>query len=143
MNPPVRYTHAAMTMKMTQMARSASAWLIALNVLVSSCTAMELCIGDDGHLAVEPAHAGQCHRAGDERDMGGCVDVPVGLEKVLRAAKDVRPDRELKGSVSEDLSGGLAARMSVDGCRASLLTHADTLRVPHALLAHWTIVLRI
>jgi hypothetical protein len=143
--------------------RLVAAWVLAVTLLVSgSSGGLVLCIAGDGHVALEPAHQGQCGgsiyaeaRAHGEvavsgagslcvSNTGGCVDVSLGLDTVSRVVKDVRPDRVLSNdSLSTDLSAGPIAMTCAEGQRTQRLARGAMPRLSCSLLAQRTIVLRI
>jgi len=129
-------------------------------LLVSGSSGIVLCVGDDGHFAVEPAHTGGCDRTDSAvggahgetalsvvnsgvSGVGACVDVSLGLDNVSHVVKDVRHDRLLKTSFSKSLSAGYAAMTFADGRSPRISAFAATHGTSQALQAQRTIVLRI
>lgn len=139
--------------------RLSAVWLTA-GMLFSSSSGMVLCIGDEGHVAVEPAHRGHCGSTGKTDDgaqaeaalagtgytvtgAGECVDLPLGLDNISYIAKKMRHERILKHNVSQALSAGCLARTYAEEYRTRQPAYGDIPRPAPALLAQRTIVLLI
>lgn len=137
-----------------------SAVFLTAGMLLSGSSGMVLCIGDEGHIAVEPAHRGHCDRTGKTDDgaqaeaalagtgyavngAGECVDLPLGLDNISYIAKKVRHERILKHNVSKDLSAGCLARTNSEEHRTRKPAYGDIPRLSPALFAQRTIVLLI
>ncbi|MDA0321964.1 MAG: hypothetical protein O2923_04510 [Verrucomicrobia bacterium] len=137
-------------------AKIATVCLIAIAMTVSGVSGMVLCLGDDGHIAIEVVHREPCSYPGEvptggsgcitriaETVAGDCVDVSISSDKALRFTKDVRHDRLLKHAGSRDLTTGPAALAFADCRKTQRLAHGAPPGPAYALLAQRTIVLRI
>jgi len=79
-------------------------WL-ALVITATGTPGMVLCIGEDGHLSVEPAHNGHCHDCPDDAahgestsppladapdidDCGDCIDLSLASDRLTRREAD-------------------------------------------------------
>ena len=131
----------------------------ALAVTASGMSSVVLCIGEEGHFAVEFAHDGSC--GGDDRahshgqctdsrtlssaDMdccGDCIDIHLSSDAVSRPVTNLRPSISVKSTLAglpavpgyaEAEAGGVCL---VSPRAGPLLTHSS-------VLARRTIVLRI
>ena len=145
--------------RFTRAIRETAVFLLTGTMLVHSVSGMVLCIGHDGHIAVEPVHQGQCSPSEDmpapaapdgahvaantgPEGAGGCVDVSLGLDKVSHIAKVLRQHRVLRDTVSRYLPAGHGTQASAGGYGARRLSCGGTPRPSHSLLAQRTIVLR-
>lgn len=145
---------------MVKIMRLAAGWMLVGTLLVSGSSGIVLCVGDDGHFAVEPVHQGRCGTTSDATGRvqgeaatslarsavnggGNCVDVSLSLDIVLQSARDVTPDRLLKTSFSKDFSAGFAVITFADGHRPRMPAFERPSRLSQALQAQRTIVLRI
>ena len=140
--------------------RLMSGWMLASTLLVSGSSGMVLCIGNDGHLAVEPeqhSHCGNEHDATDQGDentavgdtcsamceVGGCVDVPLESANLSYAPKPLTQDLLQNCSAGQLFLIGSApfAQAGVHGCQRPVFgaTHILT----QSLLEKRTIVLLV
>ena len=140
--------------------RWTAAWMLMVAVLASGSSGMVLCIGDDGHLSVEPVHhRHEGHRHDDavqthegnalsdagcgSCDPGGCVDVPLGSDTLSHAPKPLTQNRLQKNCTSKDFSAEYAAVPYAEGSGPKLLAYGATPRLSHSILAQRTVLLRI
>ena len=142
------------------MIRSLTTSLLVLSILMSGTGGMVLCVGDDGHVALEPSHQGVCNRADDPSDhrsdptpglktspsgaeAEGCLDMSLASFHTSRTAKHVRRIPGLKeggteASPAHDDPSALAAPLA-----ARFRSQSQASFLSHSLLAQRTIVLRI
>ena len=140
--------------------RKLAGWVLVISLLVFNSSGMVLCVGDDGHIAVEPVHnehsdhpadeTAQTHHGGDhstpfpvENDSGGCVDVSLDLDKASQITKDLKLGHLLKDAFSKDLAASYMVGLYVDGQRTQILANKAPPGLSQSLLAQQTIVLRL
>ncbi len=140
--------------------RMLTGWVLVTCMLVCNSSGMVLCIGDNGHLAVEPVHQEHCHLPSDEtgqthhdenhstqypaeNNNGGCVDVPLDLDKVSQVVKDVKLGHLLKGAFSKELAASYMVEFYEGGRRIQFLTNKAPPEMSQSLLVQRTIVLRL
>lgn len=145
-----------MMRKLIKLMRLAAGWVLVASMLISNSSGMVLCIGDDGHIAVEAVHKEHSDHSSDEsgeahdedhstafpieNDADGCVDVSLDLDKLSQVVKH---DRLLKDTVSRDLSASYMAELYADGQRTQRLANRAPPPLSQSLLAQRTIVLRL
>jgi len=134
-------------------------WLCA-TVIVSGASGMVLCIGENGHFALEPAHSGRCqgrdeaasHRGQpaaarltlENTDNGDCVDVSLSSDNMSHLTKKLRRSRLLKSKPYRTLATAFTTPPDTAvGSVAPTARCAAPPRPPPSLLAQRTIVLRI
>lgn len=137
------------------------AW-ISLAVMASGVSGMVLCIADDWHFAVEPAHQGRCDRAGNSAGrahgeaalsvasavmsgVGACVDVSLSSDTMSQPMSLVRHSLTVSDHLAKVFSAAsVVAMIVVEIDMGPPLVHMTApLRTSPALLAQRTIVLRI
>ena len=135
-------------------------WAIVASMVVTNSSGMVLCIGHDGHLAVEPVHEDHCdhpleenshaHEAititvafPDECDDDTCFDVSLDLDKVAPARKELRHNLFPKPVAAKHFAASymVESMLERDGAH-SLCNKAPPILV-HTLLAHRTTVLQL
>lgn len=137
----------------------ATGWILAVSMTVCSSSGMVLCIGDDGHLAVEPVHEEHCHSTAneaspvlgdghstsfpDQPDDSHCIDVSIDLDKFSRVVKDLKVDRLSKDASSYDLGEVYLAASLLGGHRTQDLAYRGPPRPDEMLQVQRTIVLRL
>lgn len=134
--------------------RVALGW-VAVVIALSSLSGMVLCIGHDGHLAIEPAHASGCgdteqraHPAAHDElpcfsdQEARCIDITLSSDAVAQWITKVRPYTPLPGGVSLSIAHG--ERLHTDGREVARGAGANTPPGgPLSLLGVRTTVLRI
>ncbi len=149
-----------MIRKSIDLIRMLAGWALVVSLLVCNGSGMILCIGENGHIAVESVlnehsehsatdadhgHQDEAHSSAfpGNNDHGGCVDVSLDLDKVAQAVKDVKPGLLLKSSVSEVWPIHPMAGSHTDSKSAHWLAGRAPPRLSHFLAAYRTIVLRL
>lgn len=130
-------------------------------MMATSVSGMVLCIGDDGHLAVESEHHTHCGPAdqlagkhhGDEafRDAGSaeceadsCIDVPLRGHQMSHAVKNLKYNYPVnKISIVRDLSSTHKALESPGSSAPHCWSCRKMFRYNQSLLEKGTIVLRV
>ena len=137
-------------------------WVI-LTIVLSGAHGVVLCIGDDGHVALEVVHQGHCqdtHGADehgqeavpkqlagtDARCCPSCVDVPLSSGTMFQFAPEVKRRVSAAHGMANTLTASAATATA--GARsnpspASFVPPQKPTRASPALLAQRTIVLRI
>ena len=147
-----------MMRKVIKLMRLAAGCVLAVSMLVLNSSGMVLCIGDDGHIEVEPVHENHCdhpldesgdaheehsHSSSDPCEEGnhGCVDMSLDLDKVTQTAKDLKHDHLLKQTVCKDLTATFLANIYADGQCARSLINKGPPRLLQSIQVQQTIVL--
>ena len=118
-----------------QFMRVAVGWMLMVGVLASGCFGVVLCVGEDGHLAVEPGHHTPCGQtqgadepahdampASDARPGScgtcGCVDVVLGRDALLQNSRTLKRSRLPRGRNSRLVAVGYVrlAQTAAHGC---------------------------
>lgn len=141
---------------------AALSWVALALAASGGVLGLVLCMGADGHIAVEMAHRGRCQGQA-ERDnhgthavpmdvsptasaagCGDCIDVALSVENLLRYVKEVRYDRPLKGTVLRSpTAAGIALNNSDSGAAGATALRGEPASLQSSLLSQRTIVLRI
>jgi len=149
-----------MKLVMTALRRTMLAW-IALTIVLAGMSGTVLCIGSDGHWALETAHEGHCHHAEESHEHGhtspvglltegeddgceDCIDVPLSPDTMSQPISQVRHGLSQTKDLDNVLAASSAKALIEPDIRAGPhLGPALTPIPPPALLALRTIVLLI
>lgn len=136
----------------------ALSWMT-LAVMASGVSGLVLCIGADGHVALEMAHEGRCQDTGDAHghrhasglallstvDSGSCVDVPLSSDDMSQPMTEVRHPLTSPNCLAHVFSAATAEAVidMVADPGPSQIYPGAAMRASPALLSQRTIVLRI
>lgn len=140
--------------------RGVMCWLLLGSLLLPGTRGMVLCVGDEGHVAVESAHhdhsdhshhenapvqADQaCPDVGDAANCpGACVDIPLAVDASSPGVRSLKVAPVFASVSGAAITAGTAA-LAFDGSRVRIgpASEAESRPAP-ALLEKRTIVLRI
>ena len=129
-----------------------------LSVLISGTPGMVLCIGTDGHVAIEPAHHDTCHdtcetgshhrtpaplikeHAG-EHDCNSCIDLALSLDHALHSTAPSTTSRSITRILKNATSTTLIYPLKTAETSIQRLVSGMTARPsPHLSVQHVTIL---
>ena len=140
--------------------RLATGWAIAASMVVSNSSGMVLCIGEDGHLAVEPVHenhADHCEGSDhgmhdatfylvsipDEHDCIDCFDVMLDLDMLSQNRNETRHDLLPRDTLSKNFSDIFTSGLMPDHEGILCLSNRAPPCLSQNILTQRTVVLRL